>query len=154
MNILAQLMVSLVLLACAGARTQNPPVSQGILGTVSVVEGNRMPGPGRKNSERDAESEKISPREIFVYELTNLKQVQVKGPFYSNIQTKLVAKVTTGADGLFRVSLAPGRYSVFSKEPNGLFANRLDGEGNIYPVVVTENRLTLIDFMVDYNASY
>ena len=154
MNIFAQLLISLVFLSVAGTRQQAPAVSQGILGTVTVREGNLMPGPNRKKQPKATTQEKVSPREIYVYELTNLQQVSAKGPFYSNIKSKMVAKVTSGADGLFRVSLPPGKYSVFSKEPEGLFANRLDGEGNIYPVVVAENRLTLIDFIIDYNASY
>jgi hypothetical protein len=156
MNILAQILVSLVLLSFAGIRQQAPAVNQGILGTVSIREGNYMPGPDRKGKKLPAAAtkDKVSPREIYVYELTNLKQVSANGPFYNNIKSKLVAKVSTGTDGLFRVSLEPGKYSVFSKEPGGLFANQLDGEGNIYPVVVTESRLTLIDFIIDYNASY
>ena len=154
MNTLALLLISLVLLSFGGTRQQANPVNQGILGTVTVREGNFMPGPNRKKQPKAATPEKVIPREIHVYELTNLKQVTAKGPFYSNVKSKLVAKVTTGADGLFRVALDPGKYSVFSKEPAGLFANQLDGEGNIYPVVVAENRLTLIDFIIDYNASY
>ena len=156
MNILAQLLVSLMLLAFIPNRQQAPTGNQGILGTITVREGNFMPGPNRKGKmpPADTPAGKIAPREIFVYELTNLKQVKANGPFYSEIKTNLVTKVTSGPDGLFRVELKPGKYSVFSQEPGGLFANRLDGDGNIYPIEVIENRLTLVDFIIDYNASY
>ncbi|KAA5549254.1 carboxypeptidase regulatory-like domain-containing protein [Adhaeribacter rhizoryzae] len=156
MNMLAQLFISLLLLAFAATNQQTPAGNQGILGTITVREGNFMPGPDRKDKMQPvaAPAGKVAPREIYVYELTNLKQVKASGPFYSEFKTNLVAKVTSGLDGLFRVELKPGKYSVFSKEPNGFFANRLDGDGNIYPVEVTESRLTLIDFIIDYNASY
>lgn len=156
MYFLAQILVSLLLMLFAGIRQQAPAVSQGILGTLTVREGNFMPGPDRKTKVQPiaAPDGKVAPREIHVYELTNLKQVKASGPFYSNFTTNLVAKVTSSEDGLFRVALRPGKYSVFTKEPGGLFANRLDGDGNIHPVEVTENRLTLIDFVIDYKASY
>ncbi|GEO05703.1 hypothetical protein AAE02nite_33670 [Adhaeribacter aerolatus] len=154
MNLLTQLILSLIFLAFAPQNQQAPAASQGILGTITLREGNFMPGPNRKDKMQPVAAGKIAPREIFVYELTNLKQVKANGPFYSELKSNLVAKVVSGEDGLFRVDLKPGKYSVFSKEPGGLFANRLDGDGNIYPVEVTESRLTLIDFIIDYNASY
>lgn len=156
MTLLAQLVAIVLLAGMASMQQQTPAVSQGLLGTVTVREGNFMPGPGRKNKEKPgaAPTGNLAPREIWVYELTNLNQVKASGPFYHELKTNLVAKVKTGPDGLFRLALKPGKYSVFSKEPGGLFANLLDGDGNIYPVEVTENRLTLIDFIIDYNASY
>ena len=145
------------LLFCAGfsfAQTLDNTIKQGILGTVVVREGNLMPAPSRNGKPQSAQRGKPSNRELLIYELTNLSQVKVNGTFYSEVQTKPVAKVTAGADGIFQVFLKPGRYSVFSQEPQGLFANRFDGDGNIFPVEVVEDRLTLVEFVIDYNASY
>ena len=154
MNLLAHLLVSLVLFACAGTTQQPSAIKQGILGKITLREGNFMPSPDRKNSPANAAPEKTATREIYVYELTNVNQAKAEGGFYTQIKTKLVTKVVTEPDGMFQVALKPGKYSVFSKEPGGLFANLLDGDNNIYPVTVTENRLTLVDFVIDYNASY
>jgi len=154
MNILAQLLVSLVLLACSGAAPQAPAVKQGLLGKITVREGNYMPGPNRNQAPASTAAGKIASREIYVYELTNLSQVKSNDGFFSHIKTRQIAKVVTGPDGMFQVALKPGKYSLFSKEPGGFYANMLDGDSNIYPVTVTENRLTLVDFVIDYNASY
>jgi len=153
MNILAHLLVSLLFLASLGG-PQTPAVKQGVLGKITVREGNFMPGPNRKKPLANAASDKTASREIYIYELTNLSQVKVSEGFYSHIKTKQIAKVVTGPDGMFQVALKPGKYSLFSKEPAGFYANMLDGDSNIYPITVTENRLTLVDFVIDYNASY
>lgn len=154
MNDLAHILVSLVLFACVGNAAQAPAVKQGVLGKITLREGNFMPGPNRQNPPASAAPEKVPSREIYIFELTNLSQVKSGEGFYKDIKTKQIAKVITGPDGMFQVALKPGKYSLFSKEPQGFFANNLDGEGNIYPVTVTPNRLTLVDFVIDYNASY
>jgi len=136
------------------AQTLDDAIKQGILGTVVVREGNFMPAPDRAGKLKANKKGKTANRELLIYELTNLTQVKANGTFYSQIQTKPVAKVTAGADGIFQVFLKPGRYSVFSQEPQGLYANQFDGNGNIFPVEVVADRLTLVEFVIDYNASY
>jgi len=148
--------LSLLLYSCVSA-AQSPssdPIEQGILGTVVVREGNLMPSPDRKSKPQTNPKKKVSPRELLIYELTNLSQVKANGVFYADLKTKPVAKAIAGEDGIFQVFLKPGRYSVFSQEPQGLYANQFDGDGNIFPVEVVADRLTLVEFVIDYNASY
>jgi len=155
MKILLFFLICLLLAAVtAGAQTLDDAIKQGILGTVVVREGNFMPAPDRAGKPKANKKGKTTNRELLIYELTNLSQVKTNGAFYSQVQTKPIAKVTADADGLFQVFLKPGRYSVFSQEPQGLYANQFDGNGNIFPVEVVADRLTLVEFVIDYNASY
>ena len=82
------------------------------------------------------------------------KSTTTDGVFHTNIQTNLVTKVETDADGNFAVSLEPGVYSLFTKEEKGLYANLFDGENNIYPVEVQEGQVSHIEFLINYEASY
>ncbi|PIQ21714.1 MAG: hypothetical protein COW65_07425 [Cytophagales bacterium CG18_big_fil_WC_8_21_14_2_50_42_9] len=155
MKFIFSLLICLLLFSgFSSAQTLNEDIKQGILGTVVVREGNLMPAPSRNGKPQSAHRGKPQNRELLIYELTNLAQVKANGTFYSEVQTKPVAKVTAGADGIFQVFLKPGRYTVFSQEPQGLFANQFDGNGNIFPVEVVADRLTLVEFVIDYNASY
>lgn len=94
-------------------------------------------------------------RTVYIYELTNSSQTTSKdGVFHTGIQTKLITQVKTDANGNFAVGLAPGRYSLFTKEEDGLFANLFDGDMNIFPVEVKEDEVTTVEFLVNYNAFY
>ena len=77
-----------------------------------------------------------------------------EGIFYSNIKTEHVLTTRSDVDGKFIVSLAPGTYSVFIKEPQGLFANRFDQGGIINPVTINQNELVNLIIRVDYKAAY
>lgn len=133
------------------AQEQQAPIEQGIAGKVLWESGNQMPSPDapRSSSKRGVQ------RTVYVYELTNGAQANTTdGTFYTNIKTNLVTQVATDADGNFAVRLEPGRYSLFTKEEKGLYANLFDGENNIFPVEVKEGQVTNVEFLVNYNASY
>ncbi len=76
------------------------------------------------------------------------------GNFYTHIKTRLIKKILTDSSGQFTVHLVPGKYSVFVKEGNGLYANKLDGQGNINPVEVTRGSKTDLLIRIDYKAVY
>jgi len=130
---------------------QQMNIQQGIQGKVLWEAGNQMPSPdapqsgGRRGVERT----------VYIYELTNSSQATTAdGVFHTNIQTKLVTQVKTDADGNFAIKLKPGRYSLFTKEEKGLYANLFDGEMNIFPVEVKEGEVTSVEFLINYNAFY
>ena len=155
MKLLLPIFVCLLLFSGSSfAQTPDDAIKQGILGTVVLREGNLMPAPTHPGKPKANPKTKTANRELHIYELTNLSQVKTNGAFYTQVQTKAVAKVIVGADGIFQVFLKPGRYTVFSQEPQGLYANQFDGNGNIFPVEVVADRLTLVEFVIDYNASY
>ncbi|WP_420155175.1 carboxypeptidase regulatory-like domain-containing protein [Siphonobacter sp.] len=124
-------------------------LASGIRGQVIWKSGNQMPSP-----DRPASVVKGVKREVWIYQLTNQNQTEQQEGFYRNIRTKRVKKVVTDASGRFKVKLAPGRYSLFTKEPQGLWANLMDGQGNIFPVTVRKGKYEEIQFEINYAAVF
>jgi hypothetical protein len=122
---------------------------QGIMGSVFWVSGNQMPGPGKENIPQQGVR-----REILVYRLANLKDVEQTDGFFTTVHTELVARAWSDQEGAFKIKLSPGTYSLFVKESNGLFANLYDASSNINPVVVKAREYTWITIAIDYEASY
>lgn len=122
---------------------------QGICGTVRWIEGNQMPGPGAERPPG-----KGVAREILIYEVTTISQVAPENGFYTHIPTRLVARTRSNKKGEFRLKLPPGRYSVFVKEADGLWANLFDSRGAINPVEVTEDNFTVVAIEINYRAAY
>ena len=155
MNRLLTLIFSIGLLCIFISCQSNKPmlskgVSQGISGQILWYEGDLMPG-----INKDPVEGKSIKREIYIYEAAKQNQGDVlEGVFYSNIATKLVATTMTDDDGKFFIRLEPGTYSIFVKEPLGLFANRFNEEGLINPITIGINELTNMVIRVDYKAAY
>lgn len=135
-------LVTLVSLACQGQK-------QGLSGQVFWVSGNQMPGPEAMLSPNQG-----AVREVLIYELTSVKDVTQVGPFFRDIKTKMVASVTSKADGTFKIKLMPGAYSVFTKEKNGLYANLFDDKNNINPVNIKNGQFSWKTITIDYEAAY
>jgi len=126
------------------------PVSQGIVGRVQWFEGNLMPGIGKEPVVGTPVK-----REIYIYQATRSSQTEMHNQvFYIDIETKLAKKLWTDENGNFRVRLEPGKYSVFTREPQGFFANRFSEGGYINPVEVREGEMTDILIRIDYMAAY
>ena len=131
--------------------TQPGKVKQGIQGRVLWESGNRMPSPDAPpgSNKRGVE------RTLYIYQLTNGAQATTQdGVFHTNLQTKLITRVQTDANGHFAVSLKPGKYSLFTKEAKGLYANLFDGDNNIFPVEVQQGQVTHVEFLINYQAAY
>lgn len=125
-------------------------IQQGICGSIIWKSGNLMPSPDHK-------AVKATPiqRELFVYELTNISETTLQSGFYTDIVKSKVKSVKSGADGKFCLDLPEGDYSLFVKEGDkGLYANSFDGKGNIFPVKVSKDKVSIIVFTVDYQAAY
>jgi hypothetical protein len=135
----------LILIFSAGCLSQK----QGISGTVYWVTGNQMPSPNKKST-----PPKPIERDIYIYEPVKLSQTKQANGFYLELNAKLIAKVTSKADGSFQTTLPPGKYSLFVKEPHGLFANLLDAEGYINTVEVKKKVFTKTVVNVNYQAAY
>lgn len=142
-----------LLLSCNKSMQQSStkPLKEGILGQLVWLEGNLMPTIGN-----DREIPKGQPvqREVLVYELTKTGEAAKEGHFYQNIQTELIQKVMSDKHGIFRLHLPPGKYSIFVKESEGLFANMFDGYGHIMPVEVFKDEVTPVTIEINYMAAY
>jgi len=138
---------------------QQGSVTEGIKGSVSVQEGNMMPGPGRNdNTGKDMSNRdggKRIQRTVYIYAVTTGAQAEGDGPLYKVIRQPLIAKVKTDAKGLFQCKLPPGTYSVFTGEENGqFFAGLSNGKGELNPVEVVKGKVTVCDIVVNYNAVF
>jgi hypothetical protein len=143
-------MVNGILLTLLYACSAGRPVSQGIRGQVQWFEGDLMPGIGKKPVEGIPVK-----REIYFYRATRTSQAEIHdGVFYQDIQTERIKKIRTDKNGNFRVRLEPGRYSIFTKEAQGLFANLISGDGFINPAEVREGEVTDMVIRIDYEAAY
>ena len=125
--------------------------NQGICGSIVWKSGSLMPSPD------DRKPVKVKPvqRELFVYDLTSTEQATLQDGFYKAIVTTLIKSVKSDSEGKFCLELPEGRYSLFIQEGNkGLYANQFDGDGNIFPVKVGKDKLSIIVFTIDYQAVY
>lgn len=123
----------------------------GITGRVYWLEGNLMPAP-----ERGRHPEKVpAKRLVVIRDLTSTDEVNTSdAPLFTELSSREVAKVWTDASGYFKICLAPGIYSVFTKEEQGYFANRFDDKGQIQAVEVEKGRFTDMTIDIDYKAYY
>lgn len=139
------ILLCLISLSCSSTQQR-----QGIKGQVFWISGNLMPGLENPRSIHAG-----IQREIFVYQLTTLEQATLmENGFFKDIQTPLVTKVLSKPDGSFKLRLPPGKYSVFVKEEDGLFANLFDKNNAINPVTVKEKQYSWLPINVDYKAAY
>lgn len=124
-------------------------IKQGIEGQLQWVTGNQMPGPGKMPSP----AQRIK-REIYIYELLSMADVESKDGFISQVNKPLIKKVQSNAQGIFQVQLEPGNYSILIKEQQGLYANRFDQENHIHPITVKKGEVVKVTIVVDYEAAY
>jgi hypothetical protein len=122
---------------------------QGVKGQLFLVTGNQMPGPDRKPVPG-----KGVIREIHIYKLTNMTEVEQEDGFYKKVHTQFVKSQISKADGTFKIKLPPGRYSLFVKENKGLHANIFDNENNISPFTVERKTYTRMTVKINYAATY
>jgi hypothetical protein len=124
---------------------------QGIEGYIYRISGNHMPSPDVKPSRP-----KGIRTALYIYPITNLSQVSRKenASFYTSIQTKLFRKIMSDTNGYFNAKLPVGKYSLFVKVDSLYYSNLFDGANNIFPVTVSQNKMTKVEFKVDHDAAY
>jgi hypothetical protein len=142
------LVICCLISSCAVA--QKPvKISQGVQGTVVERKGNYMPSPGAA-----PDNGKPLVTDVLVYELTNRNEVSsADGTTFTNLTKKLIAKTSTDNNGFYMISLPVGIYSVFINNGH-LYANSIDGKGNINPVTITKNNVAQLNIMVSNTAVY
>lgn len=116
-----------------------------------TISGNQMPRIGAPAAEP-----KPYPTTVFFYEPTDLTKVQQwkKGPLFTNIYTKLVMAVDTDSTGSYIAQLPEGTYSVFVQAGQQFFANQFDIRNNINLVAVEKGKLSKLNILVNFAASY
>lgn len=126
-------------------------IAQGIYGQVIWKEGNLMPTIGQPSHQNQG---KPIVREIHVFPVISLNEVQQEGSFYQLGSLEAIQVIQSDANGCFEVNLEVGAYSLLIKEEDGFFANTFDGKMNLNPFEVQKNSLTEATLIVDYKAAY
>lgn len=135
--------VILLLGGCASIQVQ------GIKGQVFWLSGDQMPGPDKKRSPQQG-----IVREILFYEATKIAETKQDDNFFTINGKSPVGTVISQPNGDFSISLPPGKYSVFIKEQDKLFANLFDGDGCINCITVEPKKIAWLTITVDYAAAY
>lgn len=135
--------VCLSLMAC---NTVKQPLGggQGVDGYVYLKSGNQMPGPGSTASKG-----KTISCQVLVYAPATLQQVTGTSPAFSKVNTSFVGTATSDSTGHYKLMLKPGKYSVFIKDGESLFANQSDRNGILNPVEVYPGKVTRKDLTLD-----
>lgn len=135
-----------------GIERPGPPltITQGIAGVVCYWRGDFMPSP-------DGASGTIRPAQRTLEVHAATRDVDLKrsadATYIDSVSTPKIATIQSTADGRFEVSLPPGTYSLFVHEPNGLYANRWNDEGILFPVVVESGAVTRVQFDIDHESA-
>jgi hypothetical protein len=141
------MIATMSLLQLAGCSRKTVRVS----GVVWRVTGNQMPSPDMPTPSYGGYA-----TQVFFFSPTNLRDARRVGQqgFYAYIPSSLAAKASTDAEGRFRVRLTPGRYSVFIGKDSLFYANILDGEGYLNPVLIGRDGKRRIELKADWDARY
>ncbi|HSI74704.1 MAG TPA: hypothetical protein VK957_02365 [Lunatimonas sp.] len=129
--------------------------TQGIHGQLFWVEGNLMP---QASAEGTAPTEQNLrqgvQRTVKVHSLTHIDQLSIGDYLIGTIQTPEIASFETDPDGSFRIELPIGKYSLFTVEEDGFFANIFDSKNHINPVEVKAGEWSRFDIIINYKAVY
>lgn len=141
----------MLLAACTNQKSNTMEIKQGLRGHVRELIGNQMPGPDRK----PAAPQGVATT-LFVFEETRIDQVEAAEnvAFYKKIHTPLVDSVRTDTSGFFQIALPVGTYSLFTKVEGLYYANSFDTANRIHPVVVKENEVLELQFLITNRAFF
>lgn len=129
--------------------------TQGIHGQLFWVEGNLMPQASEGgNSSTEKNLRQGVQRTVKIHSLTHMDQLSIGDYLIGTIQTPEIASFETEPDGSFRIELPIGKYSLFTVEQDGFFANTFDSENHINPVEVKVGEWSKFDVIINYKAVY
>lgn len=142
----------LILLILLGSCKSSQMSGQGIQGQVFWVAGNQMP----QANDRGINPEEKVPvqRTLRIHELTHINQARLGDALFGDIETPLIEEVKTDEEGRFFVKLPAGRYTVFTVEKSGYFANVFDLDSYINPYEVKEGEWTKAEILINYEGAY
>jgi hypothetical protein len=151
--ILTSFVILVTFTACKSMKSEN----QGVRGTVTWLEGNQMPTI-KSEDEKSSVDERLKGKPVVrilkIYPLTNLSDARMENGLFQSIGGVPIAEVRSEEDGTYTLSLPPGKYSVFTVEEEGLFANQFDAEGNIEPLHISEGEWVQKNIVINYRAYF
>jgi len=150
-NYYLMLTVSFLLLACQQPSMKSQQITQGVKGEIRWFEGNMMPAIGESQNTGKPVKRKIYFCKPVKIDKLNLNE---ETGLYSGIDEFILTSTESDMQGNYEVELAPGKYSVFTKEESGFYANQVNGEGYINMVEVEKGEITTLDIKITYKASF
>lgn len=154
MKILKAVAFFTVLLALSFSCKTTKNNGTGILGQVFWLEGNQMPQVAAEGNITERPVKKGIKRTIKIHELTHINQARLGDALFGDIETPLVREIETDESGNFSIALPPGKYSIFTVEETGYFANIFDLDSYINPFEVKDGEWTQADILINYAAAY
>jgi hypothetical protein len=151
--ILTSIVIVLTFTACKSMKTEE----QGVSGKVTWLEGNQMPtikSEDQKSNTSERTKGKPVVRVIKVYPIVNMADARLEDGLFQSIAGDPFAEVTSDENGDYSLILPPGKYSLFTVEEDGLFANSFDGNGNIEPLIVKKGEWVTRDLVINYKAYF
>lgn len=131
------------------------PDGQGVTGKITWIEGNQMPTRTVSDEATQTDSKGIAVKRIVrVYPLLNIVDVSMENGLIQNLTSSPITDVESDENGTYSLKLSPGRYSVFTVEEGGLFANVFDGQGNVQPLTIMEGQWTTLDIVINHKAVF
>ncbi|MDG1276303.1 MAG: carboxypeptidase regulatory-like domain-containing protein [Algoriphagus sp.] len=147
------ILIGITFSQCKSQKSEN----QGIMGKVTWLEGNQMP---TIKSEKDSSITSVNPkgtpvkRTLKIYPLTNLMDVKEQNGLFTSIAGEAIVSIESDETGNYSIELSPGKYSIFTVEEGGLFANSFDGQGNIQPIQIKKGEWLKKDIVITYKAYF
>ncbi len=130
-------------------------IKEGLAGTVIFTEGNCMPAPVDDGESESSCLRYPVSRVVHIHEYTHHSETEhLGGGFHTDIQTKLVAKVKTDAEGFFEAGLPPGNYSLFIEEQGSFYSNLWNSEGYIQAATVKEGDAVFVTLDITHSAYF
>lgn len=142
--------LGMLILAFTACKEMDKGIEQGVKGTVIWYEGNLMPSINSSGSK----SGKPIEREVVFCKPVKMNDLTKSGSFFTGLDSYITHKTTSDSKGMFAIKLPAGKYSVFTKEDDGYYANSFDGQGFIQVIEVKQNEVTNLPLKVDYKAVY
>jgi hypothetical protein len=143
----------LLLTQCKAMKTED----QGISGKVTWLEGNQMPtiiSDDQKSNPTERTKGKPVVRVIKVYPLVNMADARLEDGLFQAIVGDPITEVISDENGDYSLFLPPGKYSLFTVEEEGLFANSFDGNGNIEPIIIKKGEWVKRNLVINYKAYF
>lgn len=136
------------------------PITQGVYGRVLFWEGDFMPTYPEGGSGGE-----IYPvvRDVCIFEAVRYDDIEwsfvemesgCDAYVAAAVPSYLVRITRSNPNGYFGAELPPGRYSIFVREQAYYYANRVDGEGYVFPVEVGDGETVGVQFDITYMATY
>lgn len=122
-----------------------------VTGKVQRVIGNQMPSPDLANEEPAGFSTMVY---FFEPTLMNMASPTGEQGLFMMTDKKLVAKVLADKNGVFKLKLKPGKYSVLLGKDGQYYANISDIEGLINPVEINQGIKKNMVLRADWGAIY